>query len=79
MITIRGHYDGRVIVPDEPVDLPTNSPLVLHVDSSPDHPIQKEESVLEWLERQAVDDPTLPTDMAHQHDHYLYGTPKREG
>ncbi len=21
----------------------------------------------------------LPTDLAHQHDHYLYGTPKKQG
>jgi hypothetical protein len=26
----------------------------------------------------AVDD-DLPPDLASQHDHYLYGTPKREG
>lgn len=25
-----------------------------------------------------VDDPELPDDMAEQHDHYLYGSPKRE-
>ena len=25
----------------------------------------------------AVDDPSLPTDLATQHDHYNYGTPKR--
>ncbi len=24
---IRAHFDGRVIVPDEPVDLPVNTPL----------------------------------------------------
>jgi hypothetical protein len=26
-ITIRAHYDGKVIVPDEPVDLPISEPL----------------------------------------------------
>lgn len=25
--SIRAHYDGKVIVPDEPVDLPVNHPL----------------------------------------------------
>ena len=25
--TIRAHFDGKVIVPDEPVDLPVNEPL----------------------------------------------------
>ncbi|PIY43348.1 MAG: hypothetical protein COZ06_23055 [Armatimonadetes bacterium CG_4_10_14_3_um_filter_66_18] len=26
-LTIDAHYDGKVIVPDEPVDLPENQPL----------------------------------------------------
>ncbi len=24
-----------------------------------------------------IDDPELPTDLAENHDHYLYGTPKK--
>ena len=34
-------------------------------------------SIFEWLDRNAIDVPTLPRDMAHQHDHYLYGLPKK--
>jgi len=30
-MTVRAHYDGKVIVPDEPVDLPVNTPLDLDV------------------------------------------------
>jgi hypothetical protein len=26
-VVIRAHFDGKVIVPDEPVDLPINEPL----------------------------------------------------
>jgi hypothetical protein len=26
-LTIRAHFDGKTIVPDEPVDLPVNEPL----------------------------------------------------
>ena len=33
MTTIRAHFDGRMFVPDEPVDLPVNQPLKLHVES----------------------------------------------
>jgi len=29
--TLKVHFDGRVLVPDEPVDLPVNSPLELSV------------------------------------------------
>jgi hypothetical protein len=32
--TIRGHYDGKVIVPSGPVDLPRGRELVLHVEDS---------------------------------------------
>ena len=28
---IRAHFDGRVIVPDEPLDLPVNEPLEVQV------------------------------------------------
>jgi hypothetical protein len=35
MKAIKGHYDGRVIVPEEPVDLPANTPVrVLLPDSN---------------------------------------------
>ena len=33
--TIRAHFDGKVIVPDEPVDLPANQPLTIHVQEQP--------------------------------------------
>jgi hypothetical protein len=34
------------------------------------------QSALQWLAENAVDD-ELPRDLSAQHDHYLYGTPKR--
>jgi len=30
--TIKGHFDGRVIVLDEPADLPVNRPLTMRVE-----------------------------------------------
>lgn len=30
-MTVRAHFDGRVIVPDEPVDLPVNTPLDVEI------------------------------------------------
>ena len=35
---IRAHFDGRVIVPDEAVDLPVNQPLDLDVRQTPPAP-----------------------------------------
>ena len=31
-MTIRAHFDGKVIVPDEPVALPTGTPLTVRVE-----------------------------------------------
>ena len=33
--TIKAHFDGKTIIPDEPVDLPVNQPLTLNVQSGP--------------------------------------------
>jgi hypothetical protein len=33
-LRIRAHFDGRVLVPDEPVDLPVNQPLDVEVTPS---------------------------------------------
>lgn len=32
MSTIRCHFDGKVIVPDEPVDLPVDQPMLVNVE-----------------------------------------------
>ena len=37
---------------------------------------EKVPSLLSDLAEHAIED-TLPEDLAEQHDHYLYGTPKR--
>ena len=34
-------------------------------------------SALAWLAADASDRKAVPADLAHQHDHYLYGTPER--
>lgn len=31
--TISAHFDGKYIVPDEPVDLPTNQMLTIRIES----------------------------------------------
>ena len=33
MVAIKGHFDGKVIVPDEPLDLPRNQKLIIHVEA----------------------------------------------
>jgi hypothetical protein len=80
MITLKAHFDGKVIVPDEPVELPEGELLVVRVTVPRRKPKGKRregKSALKWLAEHAVKSDNLPTDLAHQHDHYLYGTPKK--
>lgn len=70
--TIRAHFDGKFIVPDEPVELPVGEPLRLQLEwTEPAAP--RFADLLQF----AADLPDAPSDLAAQHDHYLYGSPKR--
>jgi hypothetical protein len=70
--SIAAHYDGQFIVPDEPVQLPVGQQLrVLVQVVTPSAPRFAE--LLDF----ARDLPDAPPDLSVQHDHYLYGTPKR--
>lgn len=66
------HFDGKVLVPDEPVVLPVGERLEVRVDSANAPPGQFSE-----LASFAADLPGSLGDLAAQHDHYLYGTPKK--
>ena len=78
MITVKARYDGHVFVPEGPVDLPVGCeleialPAVSPVKSS-DRPTLDLAAVLAALPENA----NWPADGAAQHDHYLYGTPKK--
>jgi hypothetical protein len=72
-MTVSAHFDGKVIVPDEPLDLPPNQALIVQIARVGDHAVPSEESALTWIAANAVDSAALPTDLADQHDHYLYG------
>jgi hypothetical protein len=71
-MTVNAHFDGRAIIPDEPLDLPLNQALIVRIE-----PVGAREaaddSALGWLAANAVEDDALPADLADQHDHYLYG------
>lgn len=77
MVSLKAHFDGRAIVPDEPVQLTAGQKLVVHVELAGNHP-ETSASALDWAIQNALHDPALPSDLSHQHDYYLYGTPKKE-
>jgi hypothetical protein len=79
MIDFNAHFDGKVIVPEQAVDLPRDRSFMVHVETfgGPEPAAEaSSQSALQWLVDNAVDD-ELPPDLSAQHDHYLYGTPKR--
>ena len=79
MIRFIGHSDGKVIIPDEPVTIPSDRALqitVQDVRASPRGPSSRAELLRIAEEAEAIGG-DLPSDLAAQHDHYLYGTPKR--
>lgn len=76
MIAVKAHFDGKVIVPDEPLDLPKGQVITVHIALQPKEGTTA--SVFDWILANPVDDESLPTDLSYQHDHYLYGTPKKK-
>ena len=80
MVSFIAHTDGKVIVPDEPVDLSRGQRFVVTLEPVRDDD-QGQDTEPNWLRtarevaRQMPHN--LPEDLAEQHDHYLYGTPKK--
>jgi hypothetical protein len=79
--TLKAHFDGRVLVPDEPVNLPVNRALKVQVEPMEQSavPASEEKPLLKLLKaiEAMPSNPDWPSDGAAQHDHYLYGLPKR--
>jgi hypothetical protein len=75
MTAIKAHFDGKVLVPEEPLHLPVNEPLNVYVEPSAADaaPLQEVARALSEL----PDNQNTPADLATQHNHYLHGLPKR--
>lgn len=72
--TIEAVFDGKVFRPAGKVDLEPNRPYVLTVTEKKEKPVALDAwSILGNLTG-TVD---APEDWAEEHDHYLYGAPKR--
>jgi hypothetical protein len=74
--TVTVIFDGEVFRPTEPVDLPANTKYQVTIEAlRSGGPVHPEHRPLEGLLDITID--TGLGDLAEQHDHYLYGTPKR--
>lgn len=67
-------FDGEVLRPTEPVELEPNHEYYVTVEDVNPADLGDDRPLAEFLE--FAMDMNIP-DLAEQHDHYLYGTPKR--
>lgn len=76
---LTGKVVNGVVVFENGESLPEGTPVKIEplADASPPKPASR---LAEMLLSHAgvIDDPELPTDLAANLDHYLYGTPKRQ-
>ena len=72
-MTVSAHFDGKVIIPDEPLDLPPNQALIVQIEPVDKKREPVKESALTWIAANASESLALPDDLADQHDRYLYG------
>ena len=79
MATIRARFDGKVFIPEGPVDLAIGASVEIPLRDD----MHRGEPPLMWLVRLAEaarrdkgDDTDYPRDYAAQIDQYLYGVPK---
>jgi predicted DNA-binding antitoxin AbrB/MazE fold protein len=80
-MVIHAVYENGIFRPIEPVELPDNCQveLMIHQPGSrgAQVPVAAPLAGIAAIAGQHPENPNLPTDLAEQHDHYLYGTAKR--
>lgn len=74
--TLVATFDGQVLWPETPLDLELNRRYVVLIEPAPPTDNEEEGDAWDLLEALAgtID---APSDWAAEHDHYLYGMPKR--
>jgi hypothetical protein len=72
MVQFNGHFDGHAITPDEPVEIPVNTPLrvtIEPVENSGSHTVEWPR-LIKLANECAIEG---PEDLAERHDHYARG------
>jgi hypothetical protein len=65
-------FDGKVLRPDDPLDLEPNKRYQITVEVLP-----LAENAWDVLDK-LTGSVTAPADWSKEHDHYIHGTPKRQ-
>jgi hypothetical protein len=81
MLSVKGTFQNGVALPSEPVEKHEGHPVIITFleEAASVSPVVGEEEAWDTLS-QLVEDCSVETgiaDFAHQHDHYLYGKPKK--
>ena len=81
MLSIKGRFEKGIIRPLEPVEDARDGQevIITFVDESGAIPTNGDaawDALTNLLQKSSVD--TGVSDLAHQHDHYLYGKPKQD-
>jgi hypothetical protein len=78
MLTVRGKVEnGKVLVLEPIGDSYEGKEVIITLADEPESENQNGwKRLMAVIEENQIDADV--TDLAHQHDHYLYGTPKRE-
>lgn len=76
-MTYRGKVQGGVIVLEKPSVLAEGTEVTVRPVADPPTGEDNDNSLSDSLLKLAGRAKGLPTDAARNHDHYLYGTPKR--
>jgi hypothetical protein len=81
MVSVKGTFRNGRAVPEEVVDGRDGQPVIItFVEDGTEAPAAdivetNWDGLIQWLEECKID--TGIPDLAHQHEHYLYGTPKQ--
>jgi hypothetical protein len=74
-----GHVLNGKIVFDPPVVLPEGAKVLVVVDATTASPNEVTSSLFDRLQHLDGVITDLPSDFAAEHDHYVHGSPKRNG
>jgi predicted DNA-binding antitoxin AbrB/MazE fold protein len=78
MKTVHAVYENGIFRPVTPVELPESCEVEITIWGPGEGEGSRPLARLAAIARDAPENPALPTDLAAQHDHYLYGTPKQQ-
>ncbi len=78
MLEVKGKVHNGAVFPLEPISdyYEGKEVIITLIDEQPANEESAWERLFAAIEENQIDADI--TDLAHQHDHYLYGTPKRE-